>query len=196
MKIIDPENLIPYHSVLNRVVKTHPFSPNLYQQIHTITVSEDDSEIINPRISFNHETCGVTLYVVSQLYRRNNCDYILYHEFGHIADRLNPNFGYSDEKKSSLTDIEQYALMEVWNLYIDSRLNHYGLFQLGENDRSVYCLINGRLQILPYSIEGRLLRYISSLRSSEVKNADSMVKEIWKNPLAFRCYSELISLIK
>ena len=87
MKIIDPENLIPYHSVLNRVVKTHPFSPNLYQQIHTITVSEDDSEIINPRISFNHETCGVTLYVVSQLYRRNNCEYILYHEIGHVAER-------------------------------------------------------------------------------------------------------------
>ena len=196
MKIIDPNNLIPDHSVLKRVIKIHPFSANLYQQIHDITVSEDDSEIASPRVNFNHETCEVILYLDPLLYQRSNYEYILYHELSHVADRLNPNFAYSEELKSSLSDHERYALMEVWNLYIDSRLNHFGLFQLGENDRGVYCRINGKLQIPPFSIEGRLLRYISSLRSSGIKSADSLVKDIWENPMVFRSYRVLISLIK
>jgi len=196
MKIIDPNNLIPDHSVLKRVIKTHPFSANLYQQIHSITVSEDNSKIPNPRVNLNHETCEVILYLDPLLYQRSNYEYILYHELGHVADRLNPKFAYLEELKSSLSDHERYDLMTVWNLYIDSRLNHYGLFQLGENDRGGFCNINGKFKIPPYSIEGRLLRHISSLRRSEIQNAESAVNDIWENPMFFRYYRELISLIK
>ena len=196
MKIIDSDNLIPDHGVIDRVVNTHPFSSNICQKIQALTVANDDSEIVNPRISFNHETLEAILYVVPQLYQFSNYEYILYHELGHVADRLNPKFGYSDVIKSSLSDMEQYGLMEVWNLYIDARLHHYGLFQLGRNDKNIYCRINGKLQIAPYSIEGKLLRHISSLRSAKIDNADSIVKGIWENPMVFRSYNELISLIK
>lgn len=75
MKIIDPNNLIPDHSVLERVIKTHPFSTNLYQQIHGITVSEDDSKIASPRVNFNHKTCEVILYLDPLLYQRSNYEY-------------------------------------------------------------------------------------------------------------------------
>jgi len=195
MKIIDSNNLIPA-GVLKQLIKNHPFSTNLYQQIHGITVSEDDSGIPRPRVNFNHETCEVILYLDPLFDQRSNYKYILYHELGHVADRLNPNFAYSEELKSSLSDHERYALMEVWNLYIDARLHHYGLFQLGRNDKNIYCRINGKLQIAPYSIEGKLLRHISSLRSVKIDNVDSIVKGIWENPMVFKSYRELISLIK
>ena len=195
MKIIDPDNLIPDHGVIDRVVNTHPFSSNICQKIQALTVANDDSEIVNPRISFNHETLGAILYVVPQLYQFSNYEYILYHELGHVADRLNPKFGYSDVIKSSLSDMEQYGLMEVWNLYIDARLHYHNLFRLDEQEKPTYSMINGKLRKLPCTIQGKLMAHVSFIKSRGITEAERIVKEIWENPEKSISYQDMISIV-
>jgi hypothetical protein len=126
----------------------------------------------------------------------NHYEYILYHEFGHIADRLNPKFRYSDESRLALSKTEQVMFMELWNLYIDARLNHFGHFKLTKIAMGGYCRIDGKLQRAPFSIEGKLLRHISCLRSGNIDNADQIVRSIWENPLLPRSYDDLINLIR
>ena len=196
MKIIDPNNLIPDHGVIERVVKTHPFSSNLCRKIVALTLANDDSETGYPRIGFNNETLEAILYVAPNLYQLENFKYILYHELGHVADQLNPKFAYSESERAALSESENIMFREIWNLYIDARLNHYGHFRLTKIAMGGLCRIDGKLQRTPFSIEGKLLRHISFLRSVNIDNADSIVKGIWENPIVFRSYNELISLIK
>ena len=196
MKIVDSDNLIPDHSILDRVVKTHPFSSNLCLKIAALTVANDDSEIGEPRISFNNETLEAILYVAPNLYQLKNFGYILYHEFGHVADRLNPRFGYSEPKRAALSESENIMFMELWNVYIDARLNHYGHFRLTKIAMGGFCRIDGKLQRAPFSIEGKLLRHISCLESGNIDNADQIVRNIWENPLIFRSYDDLIYVIR
>ncbi len=46
----------------------------------------------------------------------------LLHEFSHLADALDAEFGYSPGKKLSLSRIQRAVLMDLWNGYIDRRL--------------------------------------------------------------------------
>ena len=82
--------------------------------------------------------------------------------------------------------------MELWNIYIDARLNSHGLFKLGENDNNVLCRINGKLQKAPYSIEGKLLCHISFLRSRGFINADSIIRDFWQHPEKIKSYDDFI----
>jgi len=138
----------------------------------------------------------VTLYLTHSISKWNNFEYILYHEFTHIADRTNPLFGFADDKRDSLSDEEQLCLMEIWNVFIDSRLNFHNLFRLGNNDKRIYCTINGKLQLAPFSIEGKLLRHMSFLRSRGIQNADIIVRNVWNNPNISHSYDDLIKIIK
>ena len=195
MEIIDQKNLIPNISILEFIVKSHPFGQNLQSYVDTISVCKDESSTsAGARIEFDRVSRKVTLYLTQNVPERDNYEYILYHEFSHVADRINPAFGFLDDKNESLSDMEQLCLMEIWNVFIDARLNHYNLFKLGDNDKGIYCTIDGKLQLAPFSIEGKLLRHISFLRSRGIQNANMMVRSIWKKPDTFRSYDDLIKM--
>ena len=157
--------------------------------IKTLLIHES---VNGPNIEFDKEDKIATLGLSEYDFNRVNIEFILYHEFSHIIDRIDPDFGYSDEKKELLTDPEKLCVMELWNIYIDSRLNNHDLFRLGENDNNVLCRINGKLQKAPYSIEGKLLCHISFLRSRGFIDADSIVREFWQHPLKIRSYDDFI----
>ncbi len=53
---------------------------------------------------------------------RANLRKTLLHEFSHLADALDPAFGYSPERKLTLSRIRRAVLMDLWNGYIDRRL--------------------------------------------------------------------------
>lgn len=150
MEISDRNNLIPDHSVIERVVKTHPFFSDFWFQIKKVTVKPHEEENNGgPRIEFDHATHEAILYVAPDTAERSNYEYVLYHEFGHVADRLNTKFGYSDQARFSLSEIEQDNLKELWNLYIDARLHYNKLFRLDEEEKPTHSMINGRWQKLP-----------------------------------------------
>lgn len=193
MKINDPDKLIPNHDVIYRIVNSHPLGHDLEEDIDTLLVHRSAK---GPSIKFDNKSHIATLYLSENDHTLNNYEYILYHEFSHIVDRTKLAFGYSDEKKKLLSDCEQLCVMELWNIYIDARLNCYHLFQLGKNDENIYCRINGRLQKAPFTIEGKLLCHISFLTSRGVGNADSIVRDLWQNPEKDRPYDDLIKLIK
>jgi len=193
MKICDPDKLIPDPDVIHRIVRSHPFGQGLKDEIDTVLV---DRSANGPSIQFDSESCTATLYLGEDAHTLTNYEYILYHEFSHVVDRISLTFGYSDEKRGTLSDYKQLCVMELWNIYIDARLNHHHLFQLGKNDEGIYCSINGRLQKAPFTIEGKLLRHISFLRSRGVENADSIVRNLWQNPEGYRSYDDLIRLLE
>jgi len=193
MNIVDKENLVPSREIFHSVINSHPFGENLATYISTLCISSDKA---GPCINFDKENNVATLYISKNDHVLDNFEYILYHEFSHIVDRSNVAFCYSDEKKNQLSDNERLCVMELWNVYIDSRLNNHGLFQLGENDKNIYCSYNGKLQKAPYSIEGKLLRHISFLASRGVENAETIVRDLWDNPDKFISYDDLIKLIQ
>jgi hypothetical protein len=197
MKIRDPYHLIPDHEMVHRIVKSHPFYPYLPDKIREVKVLPLDHDHNQwPRVEYDQVEQEVKLYVAPNTASRSNYDYILYHEFSHVADRLNPAFGYSDEIRFSLSGNEQINVMELWNAYIDARLHHHGLFKLGENDKNVHCMINGKLQELPFSIEGKLMAHTSFLSSRGLRDAQGIVLEIWDDSNLFRSYQDLVAIVK
>jgi hypothetical protein len=196
MEIIDKNNLITDHTVIKRVVKRHPFSSDLWVQIKKLTVEcHKKADNGGPSIEFHHATHLAILYVLPNMEEKSNYEYILYHEFGHVADRLNPEFGYSDQIKYSLSDAEQVMVMELWNLYIDARLQHHGLFRLDEKDGPTYSKINGKSQELPCTTQGKLMRHVNLLKSGGVLEAERIVKQIWENPEKSISYQDMTSIV-
>ncbi len=197
MKISDPDQILSDQDLPQRIVKSHPLNPALDQNIDKIVICGAGYHFTNgSSIEFDDASRMCRLHLPKDIELLDNYEFIFFHEFSHVADRTNPDFKYSDRKKTSLSDAEQLILMELWNVYIDARLNHHQLFRLGENDKGIICEINGKQQIAPFSIEGKLLCHISFVRSRGFKKADSIVRDIWDNPNKFRSYDDLIKLVK
>lgn len=124
MKVIDPHRLVPDAVILVQVVETHPLRPRLSDIISTVEVYLSERHgIPAEQIETDLPNKRVRLGLGATSHEKSNFQYILYHEFSHTADRANPEFGYSDDRVLALTDSEQIAVMELWNLFIDSRLN-------------------------------------------------------------------------
>ena len=194
MKIIDDENLIPDKAILEKVIKEHPFYKNIDKIINNVIIMKCLNTTEN--IDINSETGDVTLCIFETTFMKDNYEYILYHEIGHIADILNPEFNFSITKKESLNDLEKSKVTEIWNVYIDSRLNDKNIFKLGNNDLNVCSMVGGKLQKLPYSIDGKLLGHTHYLKSRCIKNAKQIVEKIWNNPNNPLSYDNIIEIIK
>lgn len=191
-KIIDHKSLLPDKNIILEVIKSHPLCQELYNHIETVVITEANKESIE--YDYYHRKVVLNLSVNS--YSKENFKYILFHEFSHIADKVRPAFKYSEELKTSLSDLEKLLVMELWNVYIDSRLNYYGLFMLGPNDKNVYGTINGKFQELPFSVEGKLCGHISFLTSGGFQDAEAVIESIWNNPGHNLSYVDLILIIK
>jgi hypothetical protein len=121
MDITDFKNLVPDKNVLENIVKEHPLSHNLWTSIKKLIIdlSTEPSEYI----SFDTMTMNAILYLFKDTPSKPEYEFILYHEFSHIADKLNVNFNYSDAKWTGLKPREQGAVRTLWDVYINSRLN-------------------------------------------------------------------------
>jgi hypothetical protein len=86
-------------------------------------------------------------------------------------------------------------VMELWNLYIDARLNLAKLFELGYQPIG-YIRIAGQKQLKPEGIKGKLLSHISALECCGFSNsyADEIVNEIWNNPTIKLSYEQLLDI--
>ncbi len=192
INVIDDYKLLPNHTILLEAIRNHPLNSNIIDSISSVIIIVDKAE----SIEYDFETCHVTLHLSSNSYKEDNFKYILYHEFTHIADKINPLFKYSEELKESLTDTEKLIIMEVWNCYIDARLNMHGLFQLGDVDRHIRSLVNGKVQTLPFSTEGKLMKHTNFIKSRGFRNAEELITNIWAGLLPNLTYPEIVKLVK
>jgi hypothetical protein len=120
--------------------------------------------------------------------------YILYHEFSHVADRINPRFKYSEERKAALSEHEQMAVMELWNFFIDARLNRAGVFQLIEQPACP----TRKQGLIPNTIQGRLQLHAVLLETLGVRYelGLSLVTDFWNDPTEVWSYEEMIEWVK
>lgn len=197
MEIIDSHSLIPDHEVLKDVVETHPLCSCLYRKILSVTIElAERCGIPNESISFDPTNSCVTLNVGRDTPAKSNYKYILYHEFSHAADRLNSSFGYSEKKKATLTGDQQTCAMELWNVYIDARLNQNNLYQIGHQSDAL-ATINGRLQRPPKGLQGELMLHIATLERCgfEHDKAEDIVSRIWNYPQSKMSYDDMIRIV-
>ena len=192
IQIIDPHNLAGERSILIGVIQNHPLCPQLPDRVKTIVFAKSHKE----SIEYDLRKKNIVLNLSISSHKNKNYKYVLFHEFSHVADKINSEFKYSDQLKNSLADKENILLMELWNVYIDSRLNYHGLFMLGPDDANVYARVNRKLQKLPFTIEGKVLGHISFLSSRGFREAKFVVEEIWNNPQKSISYVHLIQLVK
>jgi hypothetical protein len=196
MKIIDTENLIPDHNYLSRIVAAHPFDATLAQKIRQITIRRSERYgIAEENIETDEITGHVILGVGQDTCRKADYESILYHEFGHVADRMSPTFRYSEEQKQALSPSEGKCVMELWNAYINSRLNAVGLYR--PSGKTCLGTLNGSIQAFPPSPEGALMAHMSILEHEGFSfiRTKEMVQHIWQSPAITWTYPEIIVVV-
>jgi hypothetical protein len=192
IEIIDKDALAPDKGIVVEVIERHPVSKELRTHVQTIVIEKADKE----SIEYDFYSKKVILNLTQNSHKKENYKFILFHEFSHVADKARSEFDYSEELKNSLTDLEKSLVMELWNVYIDSRLNYYGLFMLDPNDANVYGAIDGKLKKLPLTIEGKLLGHTAFLASRGFQGAKFIVEDIWNNPERVISYNDLIQMVQ
>jgi hypothetical protein len=174
MTITDAGNLIPDRNVLEKIIKGHPLSQNLWTCIKNVTIelSAGPSE----SISFDIMTMNAILYLFRDTASKPEYEFILYHEFSHIADKLNVEFKYSDTKWVRLKPREQGAVGTLWDCYINSRLNERKLIPVwyANFDR------------------GNRIDY---LESCGLIDSELLFEEIWNNPWQFLSFDDMIEKV-
>ena len=192
VKIIDPDNILRDQSALIKVIQGHPFSATLCRDINSVTIEEP---LEGQCISVSLKDGNVTLFIYRDTQDEDNFHHVLYHEFGHVADRFNPSFRYSKEQRDALSCHERENLIELWNVYIDARLNRARLFQLPTHGQCAV-RVEGKLRLVPHSIETKLCMHANFLSSRNFQNASDVVDHIWKNPEQFLSFQDMLDLVK
>lgn len=195
MRIIDPNRLLPNEEVLRDVISSHPLDHNLASHLDTVEVflserCEIPREMILPDLENRKARLGLgRLSQTSEDFR-----YILYHEFSHVADRANPEFKYSEERRESLSESERTAVMELWNLFIDARLNRAELFHLGDQPGG----LTRKHGFIPNTLEGKLLRHAVMLENQGVsyESALKLTTACWNDPSDVWTYEEMIEWVR
>lgn len=189
MKILDYQNLVD-SELLGAIARQHPFYPGVASEIGILYVQEKDQRGI--RIEMD-QSANVTL-TIHPIIRPNARDkYILYHEFGHIADRLNPDFGYNHQRRQNLSQGQEECFIQLWNVFIDARLHHHGLFRLppgGEVD----IVVDGIKYRLPRTeVSTYLLEACAHLSQRGIGKPGALVTGIWNHPSRFLTFEDLLA---
>jgi len=196
MKIIDNKNLILDKKALIKITKEHPSGRNLYNDISVLVIelSNYNTEAIFFDDNAKNITV-VTLFVFKNTESKDDFKSILYHEFFHVADRIDSKFKYSDKKKDALTEYEKQCVMELWNLYINTRLKDKGLFVVGKG--SSLLKIRGKYQICHNRTTNvMLMNSINFLRTRGINRAEEIVRRIWGNPNHYLSYNDMVNITK
>ena len=189
MKILDYQNLVD-PGLLQHIAKHHPLNSDIASQIDILHVQEKDH--IGIRVEMDR-SYSVTL-TIHPIIRPSERDmFILYHEFGHIADRLNPTFNYDQQRRLNLSQAQEECFVQLWNVFIDARLHHHSLFCLpsaGEVD----IVVDGIKYRLPRTeISTYLLEACAHLSQRGIRKPGALITDIWNNPQRFLTFEDLLA---
>ena len=109
------EKAVHYHRVLQDILKEMRLTAQVKKVVidAEYRVSATDSELLLPD-SFNPEIGELMLFLSPESFEKPST---IRHELGHLQDRLSHDFGYE-----KLRQLYNDAVNEVWNVFIDSRL--------------------------------------------------------------------------
>jgi hypothetical protein len=192
MKVFDPRNLVD-EQLLQTVARRHPFHPDLASSLKLLTVREKEDDSV--RIDLDGE--GNATLTIHPIIRPSKRDvYILYHELGHAADRLNPAFGYDHARRLALDGVQESSFLELWNVFIDARLNDRGLFRLPESGE-VELVVDGRRYVLPRNdVNTYLLEAAAHLSQRGFLKPGAVVTDIWNHPERRLTFEDLLDLVR
>lgn len=191
MQVLDFQNLL-HKGLLEKVTREHPFYPDLASSIKTLSVYEKDQKGI--RIEMDEErNVYLTIHPILRPGKRDA--YILYHEFGHIADRLNPDFGYKHQQRLALSSMQEECFLQLWNVYIDTRLQEEGLFCLPAGGEVEISVDGVRYRLPKSEVSTYLLEAAAHLTQRGVPKAGSLVQSIWDNPQRRLTFQDLLDPI-
>jgi hypothetical protein len=191
MKILDYQNLVD-PNLLQLVAKEHPLNSDIASDIKILYVREKDERGI--RIEMDDKR-NVTLTIHPIIRPTDRDIYILYHEFGHIADRLNPAFGYNHNKRLQFTQDQEDAFLQLWNLFIDSRLHYHNLFCLPRGGEIDILVDTIRYRLPRTQINTYLLEACLHLSQRGIRRPGNLVTDIWNHPNRFLTFDDLLAPI-
>ncbi len=188
MHIHDIRNLVN-KELLWVALKHHPLHRDLASELRSLTIEEKSGPNAGVEMDENRRA---TLYIHPILRPGNRDQFILYHELGHLADRTNPRFGYRHRDRMRLSAYQERNFLELWNVYIDARLNQHGLFCLPQSGQSAF-VIDGRRYVLPKNeVNTYLLEAIANLTQRGMSRPGSLVTTIWNNPHRSLSFDDLL----
>ena len=188
MHIHDFRNLVD-KELLWRALKHHPLLRDLASELKSLTIQEKTGPNVGVEMDENRHA---TLYIHPIIQPCKRDRFILYHEMSHLADRINPRFGYRHRDRMRLTAYQERNFMELWNVYIDARLNQHGLFCLPQSGQAAF-VIDGRRYVLPKNdINTYLLEAITNLTQRGMNRPGSLVTTIWNNPHRQLSFDDLL----
>jgi len=192
MHIYDFRNLVD-QELLWRALKHHPLHRDLASELRSLTIEEKTGPNVGVEMD---EQRHATLYIHPIVRPGARDRFVLYHELGHIADRINPRFGYRHRDRMQLDAQQEKNFVELWNVYIDARLSHHGLFCLPQNGQSEF-IIDGRRYVLPKNeINTYLLEAITHLTQRGMYRPGSLVTTIWNNPHRLLGFDDLLDAVR
>ncbi|MCF8104447.1 MAG: hypothetical protein K9K64_03095 [Desulfohalobiaceae bacterium] len=190
MKVFDPRNLVD-ERLLEIVTKHHPLYRDMASELSLVCVEEETDQNIHVRMD---EGNNVQLAIHPMIRPTERDLYILYHEFGHIGDRLNPDFHYDHDTRLSLSFSTEKCLLVLWNVFIDTRLNQHGLFRLPAGGLVEITVDGFRYRLPRNDISTYLLEAVAGLSSQGVHKPGAKVTAIWSHPGRFLSFSDLLDL--
>jgi len=192
MQIHDFRNLVD-QELLWRALKHHPLYHDLASELRSLTIEEKTGPNVGVEMDENRRA---TLYIHPIIRPCERDRFILYHELGHLADRIDPGFGYRHQDRMRLTAYQERNFLELWNVYIDARLNQHGLFCLPREGQSAF-VIDGRRYVLPKNdVNTYLLEAITNLTQRGMYRPGSLVTTIWNNPHRQLSFDDLLDPVR
>ena len=192
MYVEDFRNLVD-EELLWRALKHHPLYHDLASELRSLTIQEKTGSSVGVEMD---ERRRATLYIHPILHPCQRDRFILYHELGHLADRINPRFGYRHNDRMRLTACQERNFLELWNVYIDTRLNEYGLFCLPRSGYSEFVIDDKRYVLPKNDINTYLLETITHLTQRGMYRPGSLVTSIWNNPNRALSFDDLLDPVR
>ena len=145
LKIAGDSDLLQETVLLKEVVARHPFG-EYFRPIRCVELRCDEN---GPRIDLSSDD-RVILHLSGSEKTSPKYGYILHHEFGHVYDRMDPAFQYSLEARLCLNGDQNKLVFvtDLWNTYIDGRLDKLGLFEFSQPPEKIHCFALDRIIIV------------------------------------------------
>ena len=145
----------------------------------------------------DEEKTVINLYIGTGYLSKPNIEFVVCHELQHRVDELDNRFGYDPTKK------EEYhrkygcsfltVLTDLWNIYINGRLEKEGLYQIDPND-GVYR--HGKFRLLDDKSKIRLLKIEEWGEDQGVRDAEQLYDIVWNAKEGDLSYDQLAELAK
>lgn len=179
-KITGDTDLLAETGPLEEVAARHPFGAYA-RPIRCVELLRDED---GPRIDLDSAD-KVILHLSGWEGTSPKFRYILYHEFGHVYDRMDPTFQHTLEARRYLNDDRNKLIFvtDLWNTYIDGRLDGLGLFQFSQPPEKILCFALGKTITID-SVES----YIEELACRHygmgppLERSRELLKRVWNSP--------------